>query len=91
MGKNVERKNTLLDLITANDYPYINTYLSKQEFFELEEFIKDNCFIINKYEKENKWEYEIEYEFLYKAKPILLKRFKSYTNNEEYFLLRCEK
>ena len=88
---NMSRNNPLLDLITSNDYPFINMPLSKKEFFGLEEFIKENCFILNKHEKEDKWEYELEYEFLYKSKAILLKRFKSYTSDEEYYLLRCEK
>jgi len=91
MGKNMEKIHVLLDLIISKDYPYINIPLEKKEFFELEEFVKQNCFIINKNEKEDKWEYKLEYEFLYKSKVISLKHFKSYTSGEEYFLLRCEK
>jgi hypothetical protein len=87
----MEKKNTLLDLIISNDYPFLNMKLTKEEFWNLEDYIKQNCFIINREEKEDNWEYKLEYEFLYKAKPILLKRFKSYTSGEEYFLLRCEK
>jgi len=87
----MSKSHILLDLITSNDYPYTNMPLNKKEFFALENFIKENCLIFNKYEKEDKFEYKLEYEFLYKSKIILLKHFKSYTSDEEYFLLRCEK
>ena len=87
----MSKSHSLLDLIISNDYPYVNLWLEKKEFVEIEDFIKENCFIINKYEKEDKWEYELEYEFLYKSKIVTLKHFKSYTSDCEKFLLRCEK
>jgi len=85
------KRNTLLDLVTSNDYTYINTPLSKKEFLDILDFAKNNCFIINENKKEDAWEYKYELEFIYNSKAILLKHFKSYTSDEEYFLLRCEK
>jgi len=87
----MNKRNALLDLITSNEYIYINTPLSKKEFFDILEFAKNNCFTISENEREDKWEYRYELEFIYNSKAILLKRFKSYTSDEEYFLLRCEK
>jgi len=86
----MKKNNSILDLITAEDYTYVNTPLSKQEFIELEEFIKNNCFVLNEEKNEDRWEYRHEIEFLYKGKPLLLKHFKSYTSDCEYFLLRNE-
>ena len=91
MGKNMEKIHVLLDLIVSKDYPFLNMELTKEEFWNLEEYIKQNCFIINREEKEDNWEYRLEYEFIYKSKMLLLKRYKSYTSDYEYFLLRCEK
>jgi len=91
MGKNMEKIRVLLDLIISKDYPFLNMELTKEEFWNLEEYIKQNCFIINREEKEDNWEYRLEYEFIYKSKMLLLKRYKSYTSDYEYYLLRCEK
>jgi len=91
MGKNMEKIHVLLDLIISKDYPFLNMELTKEEFWNLEEYIKQNCFIINREEKEDNWEYRLEYEFIYKSKMLLLKRYKSYTSDYEYYLLRCEK
>jgi hypothetical protein len=82
--------HTLLDLITSQSYPYENIFLTKQEFFELLEFIKSKCFIINEQKKEDNWEYKHEITFLYNSRPLLLKNFKSYTSQEEVFVLTRE-
>jgi hypothetical protein len=87
----MSKSHILLDLITSKSYPYINMGLTKDEYYELEDFVKHNCFIISNDEREDKWEYRHEIEFLYKGKTLLLKHFKSYTVDDEYFLLRCEK
>jgi len=87
----MKESNPLLDLLISDSYPYLNLWLEKNEFVEIEDFIKKNCFILNEEKKEDKWEYRHEIEFLYKGKPVLLKHFKSYTSDWEYFLLRCEK
>jgi hypothetical protein len=80
----------LLDLITSKSYPYYNMFLSKQEFYDLLNFIKSNCFIIKERKKEDNWEYDYEIEFLYNSRPLLLKNWKSYTSQEEIFVLRRE-
>ena len=86
----MNQKHVLLDLIISKSYPYDNIFLTKQEFYDLLEFIKSNCFIITERKEDNNWEYEHEIIFLYNSKPLLLKNWKSYTSQEEKFVLSRE-
>ena len=84
------KNHILLDLIISKSYTYENIFLKKEEFYDILEFIKKNCFIIDEKKEDNRWEYKHEITFLYKSKPLLLKNWKSYTSQEEKFILSRE-
>ena len=86
----MNKKHIILDLITSKSYPYENIFLKKEEFYDLLDFVKSNCFIITQKKEDNNWEYEHEIIFLYKSKPLLLRNWKSYTSQEEKFILSRE-
>ena len=83
-------KHILLDLIISKSYPYENIFLDKQEFYDLLDFVKSNCFIANEQKEENKWEYKHEIIFLYNSRILLLENWKSYTSQDEKFVLSRE-
>jgi len=87
---NMTKRHIILDLITSPKYFYDNIFLSKEEFYDILDFVKSNCFVIKERKKEDNWEYIYEIEFLYDSKPLLLKNWKSYTSQYEIFVLNRE-
>jgi hypothetical protein len=86
----MEKRHILLDLIISPNTEYLNIFLTEDEFLELVDFVKKNCFVLKEQKEEDKWEYKYHLYFLYRSIPLLLRDWKSYSSQEENFILSRE-
>ena len=90
MKEREEKREILLDLIISPNFDYINIFLTEDEFDELVFFVKKHCFILKEIKEEDKWEYKYYLYFLYRSIPLMLRDWKSYSSQEENFILSRE-